>query len=75
MLSVKDPTIMDIASAPLNLCRALTPISKTDSLKETLVGKMFLLHTNLTSLGRLMITGDSLSLLHLTHEVVKLDDG
>ena len=66
---------MDIASASLNLCRALTPTSETDSLKDTLVGKMFILQTNLTSLIRLMFASDSLRLLHLTHEVVKLDDG
>ena len=69
---------MDIASASFNLRRALTPTSKTNSLKATLVCKeCFLFLTNLTSVVRLVRTTvrDALRLLDLIHKVVKVDDG
>ena len=36
-VGAKNPTIIDIASTSFNLGRALTPTSKTNSLKATLV--------------------------------------
>ena len=73
--SVRIPTIGNIAPAPLNLCRALTPGSQTNSLNATLASGREPYHYLTSPLLIMRKLANSLCPLDLVHEVVKLHDG